>query len=67
VVIVAVGVNRVAGEVAVALLLFWMVWFTAKLLALGTGALRRSPGAIRRIGDPRAWRGELTDDPGATP
>jgi hypothetical protein len=32
------GVNQVAGEIAVALLLLWMVWFTAKPLALGSVA-----------------------------
>jgi hypothetical protein len=55
--LVAIAVNNVAAFIAVAAGLAFSLWFCATLLAHGVAGLRRSPDAIRRIGDPAAWRG----------
>jgi hypothetical protein len=60
---VAIVASKVTAAIAITAWFIFAVWFCATLLVRGLGGLLRSPAAIRRIGDPRAWRGELPDEP----
>jgi hypothetical protein len=63
----AIAVNKIAGDIAITVWMVAVVWIFGRIAVRGITGLRRAPRAVRSIGDPRAWRGESSDEhsPGA--
>jgi predicted metal-binding membrane protein len=66
--LIAIAANKIAGDIAITVWMVAVVWMFGRIALHGITGLSRAPKAVRRIGDPRAWRGESSSDersPGA--
>ena len=62
--LIAIAVNKIAGDIAITVWMVAVVWIFGRISVHAVIGLRRAPKAVRRIGDPRAWRGESIDERG---
>ncbi|MDQ1383693.1 MAG: hypothetical protein QOG65_1072 [Actinomycetota bacterium] len=65
--LIAIAINKIAGDIAITVWMVAVAWVFGRIAVHGITGLRRAPRAVRSIGDPRAWRGESSDErsPGA--